>query len=237
MKLIPVLDVIGGLVVRAIGGRRDEYEPIRSVLTDSTSVSEVASAMLAATRSDTLYIADLDVIRWGVSDPNTPDNTALAALTSRILLDCGITCPCPTSPQNIQPVLGLESAQPPERGGYDHGPLGNAFSFDLYDGLLWKNWSGWVSAPDAVLELARRVYGLGFRTWIVLDIGRVGGGGGPGTEAILAKLRGEFPDVELLAGGGVRGWDDVKRLTDAGADGVLVASALHDGTLLKGSIP
>lgn len=223
MKLIPVLDVIGGVVVRAVGGRRDEYRPVRSVLTDSTGVPEVASAMLAATGSDTLYVADLDAIRGAGPTPLPPLDA------NRVLLDSGLTGPNVHFRAGITPVVGLETAFPPsESVPADHG---NAFSFDLFHARLWKNWEPWVPSPDAILELAREVNSLHFRTWIVLDIGRVGGGGGPGTEAVIAMLRREFPGVELLAGGGVRGRDDVTRLADAGADGVLVASALHDGTL------
>jgi phosphoribosylformimino-5-aminoimidazole carboxamide ribotide isomerase len=224
MKLIPVIDVMGGAVVRAVGGQRDEYLPIRSVLTNSTSVPEVASAMRAATGSDTLYVADLDAIRGEgpTAIPPPPD-------FRRVLLDYGLARPTRSADPRACPVVGLETASPDGAAPpVDHG---NAFSFDLFHGRLWKNWEPWVGSPDAVLDLAGRVRSLHFRTWIVLDIGRVGGGGGPGTEATIAMLRREFPGVELLAGGGVRGWDDVNRLTDAGADGVLVASALHDGTL------
>ena len=39
------------------------------------------------------------------------------------------------------------------------------------------------------------------------------------------------PAVTLLAGGGVRGIEDLARLADAGCDGALVATAVHDGRL------
>ena len=39
------------------------------------------------------------------------------------------------------------------------------------------------------------------------------------------------PDVELVAGGGIRGVEDLLRLAEAGCDAVLVASALHDGRI------
>ena len=35
MRIIPVLDVLGGCVVRGVGGRRDEYRPIVSKLCNS----------------------------------------------------------------------------------------------------------------------------------------------------------------------------------------------------------
>jgi phosphoribosylformimino-5-aminoimidazole carboxamide ribotide isomerase len=67
---------------------------------------------------------------------------------------------------------------------------------------------------------------------ILLDLARVGRGAGTGTERWVAPAKSMFPGVEIVAGGGIRNWDDVRRLEDAGADAVLVASALHDGTLI-----
>jgi phosphoribosylformimino-5-aminoimidazole carboxamide ribotide isomerase len=40
----------------------------------------------------------------------------------------------------------------------------------------------------------------------------------------------------LLAGGGVRGYEDLARLADAGCDGALVATALHDGRLCAADV-
>ena len=64
-------------------------------------------------------------------------------------------------------------------------------------------------------------------------LARVGTGIGPGTVGLCRELRAAYPDIELIAGGGVRNWDDVDRLGEAGADGVLVASALHEGTITR----
>jgi phosphoribosylformimino-5-aminoimidazole carboxamide ribotide isomerase len=47
----------------------------------------------------------------------------------------------------------------------------------------------------------------------------------------MISLREVLPGVMLLAGGGVRGPEDVTRLAEAGCDGVLVATALQDGRL------
>ena len=62
----------------------------------------------------------------------------------------------------------------------------------------------------------------------MLDLARVGSGEGPDV-ALIAELHGAFPDLELLAGGGVRSVDDLRALDAAGAAGALVATALHRG--------
>jgi phosphoribosylformimino-5-aminoimidazole carboxamide ribotide isomerase len=42
-----------------------------------------------------------------------------------------------------------------------------------------------------------------------------------------------FPDVELIAGGGIGNLQELYQLSAVGVDGVLVASALHDGRLSR----
>jgi phosphoribosylformimino-5-aminoimidazole carboxamide ribotide isomerase len=107
-----------------------------------------------------------------------------------------------------------------------------AFSIDLKAGRLLGSWRAWEREGERdVQQLARRVIGMGVRTLIVLDLARVGTGSGTGTEPLLRAIRDEFPNIDLIAGGGVRNWEDVERLGEAGASGVLVASALHDGSL------
>ena len=70
----------------------------------------------------------------------------------------------------------------------------------------------------------------GLREAIVLDLARVGSGEGPDV-ALIAELHAAFPDLELLAGGGVRDVDDLRALDGAGAAGALVATALHRGVI------
>ncbi|MEO2092390.1 MAG: HisA/HisF-related TIM barrel protein, partial [Gemmataceae bacterium] len=102
-----------------------------------------------------------------------------------------------------------------------------AVSIDLRNGELLSASSD-ITSP---LVLADRMYADGYRTFLLLDLARVGMNAGPGTEPLCGELRRRYPEVELLVGGGVRNRDDIRRLEDAGADGVMVASALHDGTL------
>ena len=49
----------------------------------------------------------------------------------------------------------------------------------------------------------------------MLDLARVGSGAGPDVEAI-AEIHDAFPELSLLAGGGVRDADDLRALEDAG---------------------
>ena len=64
----------------------------------------------------------------------------------------------------------------------------------------------------------------------MLDLARVGSGTGPDV-ALVRELSARFPELELLAGGGVRDAADLRALAEAGAAGALVATALHSGAL------
>jgi uncharacterized protein related to proFAR isomerase len=66
---------------------------------------------------------------------------------------------------------------------------------------------------------------------IVMTLMRVGAGIGPDIGR-LRFVRGLAGSRQIFAAGGVRGVDDLAVLKESGADGVLVASALHDGGLL-----
>src|SRR5579872_5647704 len=44
MRIVPVLDLLGGVVVRGVGGRRREYRPVVSRLTPSCDPLDVARA-------------------------------------------------------------------------------------------------------------------------------------------------------------------------------------------------
>ncbi|MFM8221178.1 MAG: nickel transporter, partial [Planctomycetaceae bacterium] len=45
MQVIPVLDLLGGVVVRGVAGQRDSYRPIVSQLVDGAEPLAVARAL------------------------------------------------------------------------------------------------------------------------------------------------------------------------------------------------
>ena len=63
-ELIPVIDLMGGLVVHARAGDRDRYRPLEhSRVSASPDPAAVIEGLLALHPFRTLYIADLDAIR------------------------------------------------------------------------------------------------------------------------------------------------------------------------------
>ena len=247
MKIIPVIDVMGGVVVRAIGGRRSEYRPIQSRLTSATDLRSVAESLLPFATEGMLYVADLDAIT-GTGNHFQSIRDVADEFESQLLVDCGVRTVADFDRlphhERIQPVIGSETLEAPEVAGAAQVYEGRCvFSVDLMNGDLLGNWEQWhgynVTYPRAVAQMAYAGWCLsGAGAVILLDLASVGERNGPGAEQYCAEVRGRLPKhVKLIIGGGVRNRDDIRRLEDAGAAGVLVASALHDGTLVVPEAP
>ena len=65
MRVVPVLDLMGGRVVRGVAGRRAEYRPVVSRLTASPEPLAVARAFRQEFGLTELYVADLDAVAGG----------------------------------------------------------------------------------------------------------------------------------------------------------------------------
>lgn len=234
-RIVPVIDIMGGQVVRAVAGRRSEYRPVRSVLTNSTEPGEVARALIDAAQATWVYVADLDAIVY-----RKPDVRSVRAIVEA----AGVPVRCDGGFRSAQDVIayrdcgvdyvvGTETGQPSTLA--ELGTELCVLSVDLFEGRLVGDWAAWgVRAPDAVMELVGRAYALGVRRIFFIDLARVGTGAGTGTERLVAECVRSFHGLSVFCGGGVGNWSDVVRLRNAGATGVLVSSLLHDGKFSEG---
>lgn len=241
MRVIPVLDVAAGRAVRASGGRRDSYPPLRSVLTGAGFVGDalaVARAYRDRLGCRECYMADLDAIAGG--PPNRPLIDALAGLGLALLVDAGVADPERArdlvAAGAARVVVGLETLPRFDALARVVRVLGServVFSLDLRDGTPLGAAAKHPAATP--LELARAAEDAGARALLVLDLARVGSGRGV-DRRLLEPLRRAWPRAELLAGGGIAGVEELEDLADLGLEGVLVASALHDGRLTRRDI-
>ena len=65
MTIIPVIDVRGGEVVRAVGGIRSKYETLESELCPTGDPLPLAFALHERFKCKEVYLADLDAIEGG----------------------------------------------------------------------------------------------------------------------------------------------------------------------------
>ena len=88
MRIVPVLDIKGGVVVHARRGDRAGYAPLSSPLVDGSEPVAVAKALCAQTGSTRLYVADLDAIAGAPADLETLERIAAVA---ELWVDAGAT--------------------------------------------------------------------------------------------------------------------------------------------------
>lgn len=229
MRIVPVLDLKGGIVVHARRGQRAHYAPLRSPLVDGCEPVAVARALCAVCRTNSLYVADLDALAGRPADAATLTHLAAVA---ELWVDAGATTPeraeALAGAGVARNVLGTESLGPEatdEREPVSPAPT-RTLSIDLRDGRLISprpELAGRQPAAAAPLVIA-----LGVRELLVIDLARVGSGSGPPLGAV-AELAAALPELAIYAGGGVRDDGDLRALESAGAAGALVATALHEG--------
>lgn len=232
MPVIPVLDLMGGQVVRAVRGERQHYQPMRSRLCAGSDPVALARALCRHTGSERLYIADLDALLGGEAQVDVLRRLMAALPGVRLWLDAGwrdadaaraLWAELGAAGEAIDPVYASEALR-------DAAALAEAFA------------PGDALAQRALLSLDRRgeqrldPAGCWQRPdlWpprvIVMTLERVGSGAGPDLST-LAALRERAPGRAFFGAGGVRQAEDLRAAAAAGAAGWLVASALHDGGL------
>jgi phosphoribosylformimino-5-aminoimidazole carboxamide ribotide isomerase len=246
LRIIGVLDLLAGRAVHARAGRRDSYEPVRSVAGTAIEPGDavgLAQIYLRHFGIVELYVADLDAIlaRLRIQENASAGRASqdalvasVAALGAPLWVDAGAASVSDARHAlelaAAVVVVGLETmpsydalAEICTSAGGDRV----AFSLDLRDGQP-------VVAPNVPSEpahvVAARAADAGAGALIVIDLARVGTGTGLDLE-LIARIRKAVPEMTLLAGGGVSGREDLARLADAGCDGALLATALHDGRL------
>jgi phosphoribosylformimino-5-aminoimidazole carboxamide ribotide isomerase len=234
MRVIPVLDLLGGRAVHARGGVRSEYGPVRSVLYQGDDPLGLALACCEAVGGVEIYLADLDAIGGGPADLGFLRRAADAGL--RVWVDAGVREPsrvaqlfdagAGTVIAATETVPGASALEAITRGST---PGSIAFGLDLRHGRPILAAEGAWPAADAE-GLVETAWRLEVRRVVTIDLGRVGTGTGFGGADLLSAL-GRWPGLEIAAGGGVAGPADLGALEQLGVSAALVGSALHDGRL------
>ena len=248
MKLIPVIDLMHGQVVRAVRGNRQDYRPVVSALCAGSDPLTLARILCEHCASDRLYVADLDAL-LGLPAQADVLRALLHALPAlELWLDAGFSgaaaaeallADLGAGAARVVPVFGSESlasrtelqrcfasgdGQRGERG--DHAEAGSGhhhagvLSLDRRDGQRLDPAGCW----DAPALWPQRV--------IVMTLERVGSDAGPDLET-LCDVRARSPGSFIVGAGGIRNDADLVRAAGAGAGAWLVASALHDGRLAR----
>ena len=221
MKLIPVIDLMQGQVVWARGGIRHRYCALSSELCPDSDPLGLACRLVQDFGADTLYVADLDAIRGIGHNGAVLSSFARSLPNLHLWVDAGLSDRDSLARFLDQgagrPVIGSETlseisllCEPQARGA--------VLSLDFRGAHL-------IGPP----ELAQSSE-LWSQDLILMSLQRVGSATGPDLPQ-LARYRALAPHSRCYSAGGVRDIRDLERLRAAGAAGVLLASALHDGRI------
>jgi phosphoribosylformimino-5-aminoimidazole carboxamide ribotide isomerase len=239
MRVIPVIDLQGGMAVHGVQGARTHYRPVSGVLAPGGDARELARAYREQLGLTELYIADLNAIQ-GRGDCAGLVAELCASRDVAVMVDAGAGTLAQArrvlSLGAAKVVIGLETLPAWEnlveiRRSLPASQL--VFSLDMRGEVLL------AANPDLVtlspLQILARLAQDGWEDVVLLDLARVGTGAGvdPG---FLGKAGARYPELRLLAGGGVRDATDLRALTFAGAAGALVATALQSGAIDRAAL-
>jgi phosphoribosylformimino-5-aminoimidazole carboxamide ribotide isomerase len=251
MQVIPVLDLLDGHAVRAVRGERARYQPVQSMLCDSSDPLTVARALLCASAARTLYVADLNAILQrgdhaetlailcnGLSetrhdveiwlDAGFADFASVQALFDRIRAHIESIRPAPDAAPScsiptLVPVFGTESLRDP-------AALHDAEAAGLAPILSLDHRAGQPLADPAAGHAVLHQSDAWPARIIAMTLDQVGAYEGPDL-ATLSAIRAQAGERMLIGAGGIRGHADLSAAMESGAAAWLVASALHDRLL------
>lgn len=236
MQIVPVLDILNGVVVHGRAGERETYQPVKSRLTESTAPLELLKVLANYCRAKKAYVADLNGLMNGAVQETVLKQ--LADQNIELMIDAGIRCSSDVDliPEGDHVQLVLASEAVPSQAVLqaiisDHPNRRFVFSFDLVNGELKTPVKDW--ACNSIRHLASVLWDFGISDWIVLDMRSVGMATGPTTTERCERLKSQFPAVRLTTGGGIRHREDLQAFAGTGASEILLATALHDMTITE----
>jgi phosphoribosylformimino-5-aminoimidazole carboxamide ribotide isomerase len=239
LHIIPVIDLLNGVVVHAKQGARHNYQPIKSLLTASSQPLDIVAALLDLYPFTQLYIADLNAIQKLTSN----NFAAVAAIATRfprleIWLDAGLQ----TFPHaNIRHILGSENFAHLEDylAIKEEGILSLDFMPEsiLDKPILDENACSASQYPCAFQGSAELLENAKYwpKKIIVMALAQVGANAGVNVD-LLQRILALKTDQNIYAAGGVRGLGDLITLRNIGVHGALIATALHQKQLSAAEI-
>ena len=232
-KIIPVIDILNSRAVHAVQGDRKKYKPLKSDLFETSDPTDIIKTLSNKYNFNEFYIADLDSILKKELNIQTLKRIGKIA-NIKTIIDPGIVTT--EEIKNFSQIdfrsliLGLETIKNLETVKIILENLGAnkiIVSIDMYKGKILSNAKEFKNYP--ALDVIRKIEKLGVKELILLDLFRVGlkiGGVPKLYKDILQKFNGD-----IYVGGGIKNLKDIVKYKMEGFSGVLIATALYDGTI------
>ena len=238
-RVIAVIDIKDGLAVHAIKGQRESYAPVQCSWCANGSVQAMIDGYSNVFGFNDMYVADLGAILGDAPDPAV--HALLLGWRDRsdgaLMIDAGVTGESSFDALvafgHDTIILGTESIASPVvlESLLARKSANVIISIDVKDGRVLSPVDEWrhLSPPDLVERLAEHEP----EAFIYLNLSRVGSKEGIDPVAVAAARRTTIP---VLLGGGIRSTADIEAARDVDLGGVLVATALLDGSIVPGDL-
>ena len=223
MQIIPVIDIKAGRAVLARQGDRQNYQPLSTPLCSSSQLDDVINAYLSVYSFSHIYIADLDALMGKGSNQSLINMCVTRYPQLNFIIDCG-SLEAHSAASNVTPIIGTESVNRQTLIEIKQHTNNFILSLDfcaqnklMGDPVLYKSPTLWP------------------KKLIIMTLSLVGKNNG----LDLVRLKHycySYPEHNIIAAGGVRHLQDLVQLKEIGIQQVLVASALHNGTLTASDI-
>ncbi|MBI5176640.1 1-(5-phosphoribosyl)-5-[(5-phosphoribosylamino)methylideneamino]imidazole-4-carboxamide isomerase [Candidatus Micrarchaeota archaeon] len=231
MQVIPAIDLMGGKVVRLRQGNR------QSATVYSREPYSVAENFVEQ-GAGWLHVVDLDAA-FGTGN-NLDAIREIASLKASVQVGGGMRNVGQTREMLCAGAKRIIIGSAATANGKLEklaSDLGERMwvAADVRDGKIsingWKNDSG--IPADAFLNRALKAGAGGA---VVTDISRDGMVKGI-SKSFFASVKSKFPNLKLIASGGVSSLDDIKALGQIGYDGAIVGKAIYEGKIdLKNAV-
>lgn len=239
LKVIPVIDLLNGLVVHAARGERSSYKILRSPYCPDSQLVSAVQGFHEGFGFDRFYVADLDSITRKGNNINKIQEV-INQFGARIWLDPGISS---FEDLNELELLDVEKFVV---GSETYNKI-NGLK-EIFNNIHEKNIlfsldmkEGKVLTPDPLYRekdlqvIVNEVVCNNINQLIILNLTGVGTHNGISDEPVF-NLPSQFPKIEFYYGGGIKSMDDLHLLEQNGFSGALVGTAFHKGTIKKSDL-
>jgi len=236
-KIIPVVDILNGIAVRAVAGDRANYKQLKDSTFKSTDVCRIIEVLLKLSRSSTLYIANLNGIAGDDSydhilykiiskfnrikiwvDNGFRDLQGYSSFHSRFAHWCELHGQSTHLSENLVPVFGTETISDDSSYKQIFSKSDTAIlSIDKKNNVIL----GLVTIERMLNQLPRNV--------ILMNLDKVGTNSGPDLKW-LKNMAERYPEVQFFGAGGLRNGEDHKNVSRHRAAGWLVGNAIFSLT-------
>jgi phosphoribosylformimino-5-aminoimidazole carboxamide ribotide isomerase len=229
MRIIPAIDIIGGKCVRLSQG---EYESKKVYHENPLDIAK----MFEDNGIRYLHLVDLD----GAKAKHVMNLKVLQEITSKtsLIVDFGGGIKSNDDIQQVfengasQVTVGSVAVSNPDQMDEWLSTYGSEkiiLGADVKDGMVAI--SGWQRVSDKSLSGFLDYYSKkGVKYVVCTDISKDGMLQGTSLE-LYKKLRREFPQLKLVASGGISYISELDLLSEIGMDGAIIGKALYEGAI------